>query len=345
MRLLTRWAAPRASALPAVEAGSRPWLLTALLLGAIVAGSLLGTWRPGSAAVLSAWVDPTVLTLLVLLFFEVRFLDVRRLRAAPRFLLLAWCANFLVVPLIGVGVASLFLSGEPLLFTGLLIYFVAPCTDWFLGFTRLAGGNITLGSVLLPLNLLTQLALFPVFLALFARIPAGLDVPSLLQTLGQWFLAPIVLAAGLRALLAWALPAAVCTRLLGLVGRMIPGVIALLIVEIFTAHIGTILNRVDAFLVILVAVMLFFLLTYLVGDLLSRLFGLDYPEHALLTMTTAARNAPLMLGLTTVALPGQPLVYAAIIIGMLVEFPHLTVIRALLLRRRLRVGECPEVRA
>jgi hypothetical protein len=40
-----------------------------------------------------------------------------------------------------------------------------------------------------------------------------------------------------------------------------------------------------------------------------------------------------MLGLTMAALPNQPLIYAALIIGMLVEFPHLTALKHLLLRR------------
>jgi len=53
-------------------------------------------------------------------------------------------------------------------------------------------------------------------------------------------------------------------------------------------------------------------------------------------MTTTARNSPLMLGLATIALPGQPLVYAVLIIGMLVEFPHLTVLSRLFLREGRR---------
>ncbi len=48
---------------------------------------------------------------------------------------------------------------------------------------------------------------------------------------------------------------------------------------------------------------------------------------------TAARNAPLMLGVTVSAFPGRPLIYAALVIGMLVEFPHLTVLRHLLLKQ------------
>ena len=77
--------------------------------------------------------------------------------------------------------------------------------------------------------------------------------------------------------------------------------------------------------------------TFLLGESLSRLFRLRYREHALLTMTTAARNAPLMLAVTMAALPDQPLVYAALVIGMLVEFPHLTALRRLLLSARRRI--------
>jgi ACR3 family arsenite efflux pump ArsB len=84
---------------------------------------------------------------------------------------------------------------------------------------------------------------------------------------------------------------------------------------------------------ILAAVFLFFIATLFLGDFLSRCFKLAYPEHALLSMTTAARNAPLMLGLTTAVFHDQPLIYAALIIGMLVEFPHLTALKHLLLRQ------------
>ena len=54
-------------------------------------------------------------------------------------------------------------------------------------------------------------------------------------------------------------------------------------------------------------------------------------------MTTSARNAPLMLAVTAVALPDQPVVHAAIILGMLIEFPHLTVLTHLLRRSASRV--------
>jgi hypothetical protein len=43
-----------------------------------------------------------------------------------------------------------------------------------------------------------------------------------------------------------------------------------------------------------------------------------------------------MLALTAIALPDQPVVQATIILGMLVEFPHLTILTHLLRGRAAR---------
>ncbi|MFO7690489.1 MAG: hypothetical protein R6W83_08040 [Cryobacterium sp.] len=325
MRLLIRAAAP--------------WALTLLLGAAIMLGSGLGAALPMFGQALGAGVDVTLLTLMCLLLVEVRAAHLLQLRQASRFLLLACTANFVLVPLLGIVVATLFLSGQPLLFTGLLIYFLAPCTDWFLGFTRLAGGNTALGAALIPLNLVTQLLMFPVVLVLLARTPTELDLPGVLQTVWHWFLLPVLLATAIRALGHLFLPSAAAARLLRGASAAVPFVIAALIVQVFAANVGTIVASAGAFAIILAAATVFFAATYLLSETLTRLFRLAHPEHALLTMTMAARNAPMMLALTMVALPGYPLVHAAIVIGMLVEFPHLTALRHLLLRSQRRRGQ------
>lgn len=306
---------------------------TLLLLAAIALGSLIGIYQTDGAENLSRFVDPLILVLVSLLFFEVRFGTLLGAANHVRFLGIAWVANFILIPLIGWGIASLFLSGKPLLYTGLLIYFIAPCTDWFLGFTRLAKGNVALGTILLPVNLITQLLLFPVFLGLFAGKAAGIEAASIASTLWQWFLLPFVAAVVLHIFLGKLLSAAVFEKLLRFTGAVIPFIIAALVMCIFAGNIGTIAGNTSAFLIILAAVFCFFVATWFLGEILAVRFHLAHPEHALLTMTTAARNAPLMLGLTTAAFPDEPLIYAALIIGMLVEFPHLTALKHLLLHR------------
>jgi len=293
---------------------------------------------------MAGFVDPLILALVSLLFFEISFVKLLEAKKHLRFLSIAWVANFILIPLIGWGIASLFLSGKPLLYTGLLIYFIAPCTDWFLGFTRLAQGNTALGSVLLPVNLITQLLLFPVYLALFAGKEADLDLASVGNTLWQWFFMPFIGAVATHQILKRIMPGDLFAQILRFANSLVPIVIAALVLCIFSGNIGTMVENATAFLVILAAVFIFFVATWFLGGFLSRRFKLAYPEHALLTMTTAARNAPLMLGLTTAVFPGQPLIYAALIIGMLVEFPHLTALKHLLLRQYSVFPSPPEMK-
>jgi ACR3 family arsenite efflux pump ArsB len=307
---------------------------TVLFIAAILAGSALGHLSPASGELLSGFIDTTVLLLVGLLLFEVRFVALHPGRSTTRFLLIAWISNFLLVPTIGFAIASIFLSGQPLLFVGVVIYFMAPCTDWFLGFTRLAKGDTALGALLLPINMITQLLLYPVYLHLFANGVAPVSATTMGVTLLQWFVVPSIVAIAAHQALKRVLPAASFARLMRWVGYTIPFVIGLLIVEIFAANVGVIIEHASVFSVMLGAIFLFFVATFFLGELISRLTRLPYAQHALLTMTTAARNAPMMLGITAIAMPDQPLIYAAIVIGMLVEFPHLTALRQILLRSR-----------
>ncbi|WP_265975010.1 arsenic resistance protein [Brucella intermedia] len=307
---------------------------TILFVAAILAGSLLGTAFSAAGEVLGTYVDYTVLALVGLLFFEVRLSAIAHSGTNIRFLSIAWITNFLLVPTIGFAIASLFLSGQPLFFTGLVIYFMAPCTDWFLGFTRLAGGNTSLGTVLLPINMVSQLLLYPLYLHLFTEGVSPVGVTTIGESLLQWFLVTFLIAVVAHEVLSRVVPLQAFARLLAWVGYLIPFVIALLIIEIFAANIAVIIEHTAVFAIMLIAILLFFVATFILGEVVSRLADFAYPEHALLTMTTAARNAPMMLGVTAIAMPDQPLIYAAIVIGMLVEFPHLTALRQILVRGR-----------
>ncbi|MEM0895895.1 MAG: hypothetical protein AAGJ79_03340 [Verrucomicrobiota bacterium] len=304
-----------------------------LLPAAILLGLGLGHFFPAAAEPLGGLIDPLVILLLALLFFEVRFEPLVRAARHLRFLSLAWVANFVLIPVIGWGIASIFFGKDTALFAGLLLYFLFPCTDWFLGFTRVAKGDVALGSILLPINLITQLLLFPVYVAVFFGLQSGADFAGIWGTLMHWFLIPFVGAIVLRLVLSRLLPPSRFEDLPRLAGSLVSWVLAALVCCIFSVHTPTLVAHPQEFGLILLAVFLFFVLTALLGEFLARRFRLGHPQHVLLSMTTAARNAPLILGLTTIAMPDQPLVYAALIIGMLVEFPHLTALSQLLLRQ------------
>ncbi|MEL6954336.1 MAG: arsenic resistance protein [Pseudomonadota bacterium] len=304
-----------------------------LFLASMLAGSALGLYAPEAAERASGFTDTTLLILISLIFFELRLSNVARAFGNFKFLTLAWIANFLIVPAIGFAIASLLFSGQPLLFAGIMIYFLAPCTDWFLGFTRMAHGNTELGAALIPINMVSQLLLFPLWLWFFTPATGLVDFGAMPVLLVQWFLLPMALAQGLRFALNWALPEATFEALMDQASRFTTLALALLIALLFASHVKAILGNAGVFALVALAVMLFFALTFLVGRAIASSAQLPYPNQALLAMTMAARNAPLMLALTAVAIPDQPLVLAVIVFGMLVEIPHLTLLRQLLLRQ------------
>lgn len=306
-----------------------------LLVIGMIAGVLTGYCLPIAGSFLGAYVDHIVLVLVFLLFFGVQVEDLVKIAKHYHFLTVAWAANFILVPGLGFLIASLFLSGKPLFFTGLMIYFMAPCTDWMLGFTKLAKGNVALGAILIPINMLSQLLLYPLYLWLFAGKHADVPIP-LFTTVLDWFIIPFFIAVALRMLLKRYLTKQRFASCTAAVGVCVPYIIAVLILMIFAANVGAIFLHIGTFSILLIAVFVFFVGTYFVGEKLSDIFRFDRPDRVLLAMTTAARNAPLMLAVTVVAIPDQPLIYAAIIIGMLLEFPHLTVLTMLVGDERLK---------
>jgi len=307
---------------------------SSILIASIFAGALLGHFVPLTGEWVGNRVDYTLLILVGLLFFGIRFDALFQVTKRLDFLAIALLANFVVVPLIGFGIASLFLSAHPLFVVGLVIYFMAPCTDWFLSFTRLSEGNVALGTALIPINMTVQLLLFPFYLDWFTQNSVQVEAGLIGVTLLQWFLLPLLVAIATHQCLRLLLSSILFERLLNWTDRTTLWVTALLVMQIFAGNISAIIEHHSVLTLVLIAVFAFFLLTLLLSEWLSYIFRLQYPERALLTMTTAARNAPLMLAVTIAVLPDQPLVYAALVTGMLLEIPHLTVLRHMLLSKR-----------
>lgn len=312
-----------------------------LLPVAIVTGITTGTFVPLFDQWVSDLIDPLVLILLALLFFEIRFDPLPNINRNRLFISLVWFFNFVLIPLFAWGIATLFFEGQPALFAGLLLYLLFPCTDWFLAFTRIANGDVILGSILIPINLVSQLLLFPVYLAVFIGLQTNFNLSGAWGTLGQWFLLPFLGAIALRFVFSRGLSSDRFDSLVKITGSSIPWVLAGLVFCIFSCHASQLTSYPKVFPLVLLAVFLFFVLTWVVGELFAWYFKFSLPQHVLLAMTTTARNSPLMLGLATVVLPDQPLVYAALIIGMLVEFPHLTFLSRLLQRRTYLIPTSP----
>lgn len=279
-------------------------------------------------------VDPIIMILLTLLFIEVRLPGGRELLGSKRAAVAALLLNFIVLPPVALGLTALMFPDDPLLRLGVLIYLLFPCTDWFLGFIRVAGGNIALGAALIPVTLVLQLMLYPVWVSAVTdrRLPVVLEalVPAMLVGV----LIPAGLAVVVRIGLRTAAGASAVEALQRRAAAGITGVIAVLILSLFLSGAGEAVVTVGAFVQIAFAVGAFFLVSAAVAGLVGRWARLDHGDLVLVMFTTSARNAPLMLAVTGLALGEQAVISAAIVLGMLLEFPHLALLSWWLRRRQ-----------
>lgn len=288
------------------------------ILLAMIVGMLTGILSDIGSQI-NITVDYLILALVFMVLLDAPLNKILIAVKQPKLLAICWFSNFVIIPVISFLLSRYLLVDQPLVAIGLAIYFMFPCTDWFLGFTRMANGNTGLGSVLLPINMLTQLLLYPIYLQLVAQQAiADIRFQEIVTTLTDWFLIPAVLAFIIRFLVG-----RFKINIQLFLSKATNGIIYALVFAIFAVNVNQIFDNYSVFALILLVVSAFFILTTIITEIIAKLFALNYEDHVLYSMTTTARNAPLMLGLTMSVLPNQPMIYTAIIIGMLIEFPYL----------------------
>ena len=102
--------------------------------------------------------------------------------------------NFLWTPLFGYFLGSLFLRGNIYVLMGFFMLILTPCTDWYLIFTKMANGDLTLSLSILPINLILQIILLPFYLILFLSTVNSMDYSQLVYSLVIVIVIPFIAA-------------------------------------------------------------------------------------------------------------------------------------------------------
>ncbi|TVP54212.1 MAG: arsenic resistance protein [Halomonadaceae bacterium] len=153
---------------------------------AILLGLFLGSLWPSLAQPLATLLWPVLGGLLYVTFIQVPLVNMQAALADGRFMAAAVVGNFVLVPLLLWAVIGL-MPDQPGVQLGILLVLLVPCTDWFITFTHLGGGDTHRAMAFAPLSLVLQLLLLPLYVAVIL----GQD-----QLLGllQW---ELIMASGL----------------------------------------------------------------------------------------------------------------------------------------------------
>lgn len=300
-------------------------LQSVLVAVAAVAGLAAGVLLPVGAAA-GHVVLPALMVMLAAVFVQMDATQLAQAKRARAVVAASLVLNFVFTPLLAWGLGAGLLGGSPDLRIGLLLLLVTPCTDWYLVFTAMARGHSGIAAALLPVNLILQLVLLPLYVLLLGGQAAMVDVSTLAESV-LLVLAVALLARWVSARYrgdAWREQ-----RILNPAGRLVLPLLYLAVFAMFAWQARTVLAHLDELALLLVPLAAFFVIAPLAATATARALRLPADQRVTLTMTTTARNSPIALALAVAAFPDRPLIAVALVVGPLVELPVLAVLAVL----------------
>lgn len=254
---------------------------------------------------------------------KIRFEDLGKASRSPKQLLIVAFFNYLIAPFFMLLLAKVFLSWNQDLYTGLVLYGLAPCIAMVIVFTFLALGNNALAIVLVAINSIMQMLLIPVYAHLLLG-NVNFDV---------WVVAEsVVLYLGVP-LIAGFLTRRIGVRSVGEEGfekirvyldsLSIIGLLFTLIV-MFALKGDLILERPEFILWMAVPMVLFFWTMFGVVYLVSWKLGLDYEDSVAVAFNSTGRDFEIAIAIAITAF--SPTVALATVVGPLIEVPVMLVL-------------------
>lgn len=216
-------------------------------------------------------------------------------------------ATFLVVPAVVFGL-SRFVAHDDVLLVGVLLVLLAPCVDYVIAFTALAGGAAERLLAAAPLLMLVQLVVLPVLLRVVAgeAAVAAVDVGPFVRALVMLILVPLALAV----LLQWGAVrgrGGVRDTAAGVVRGFTAAMVPLMVVTLFTvvaSQIRGVGERLPALAAVVPLFVAFAVVMVALGVVAARWARLDVPAGRALVFSGATRNSLVVLPLA-LALPAS----------------------------------------
>lgn len=252
------------------------------------------------------------------IFLEVPLKNLKKSFKNIKFSSTSIIINFIWTPIFGYFLGNLFLNGNMDIFIGFFMLILTPCTDWYLIFTKIAKGDLNLSLSILPINLILQIVLLPIYLIIFFSSNDTVNYSNLVYSLIIVIVIPFLSAQITKLILNNKLK-----EITNFFSKYQIVFLALAVFAIFNSQGNQLFGHLNSVLTIFIPLIIFFITTTLIDLLLSEQIHLTYEEYASLTMTTLARNSPLALAIAINSFPNHELIIIALVIGPLIELPIL----------------------
>ncbi|WP_117161780.1 arsenic resistance protein [Paraliobacillus sp. X-1268] len=276
-----------------------------------------------------SFIVPLLAAMLYITFLQIPIEEIKKAFKNIKFTYTSVIINFVWTPILALLLAMMFLGDNPSLYIGFIMLVVTPCTDWYLIFTGIAKGNVALSTAILPLNLILQVILLPIYLLIFGGTTGVIELSFLVESILIVLFIPLVLAFLTKMFLRN--KQQLRENLISNLSVMPIIFLSLAIVAMFASQGQLLLNNLDLLWQITIPILLYFIINFFVGQKIGQLMNFANSDRTSLSLTTLARNSPIALAIAMTAFPDQPLIALTLVIGPLLELPILAIITQILL--------------
>jgi len=288
-----------------------------LYLIAIGLGLGVGILFPNRVDVFALALWPLLAVLLYTTFTQVPLAKLREAFKDQRFVSAAVIGNFLILPVIVWGLMALG-PDDPAVQLGILLVLLVPCTDWFITFTHLGGGDTKHAIAFSPVSLLLQLVLLPFYVWVFlgTEVTNSLIQGELLLAFFGLIVLPLIAAFVTEK---WAERSTTHVDIVGFFAWFPVPLLAVVVFSIAAAQVNIVLNSAGLLLHLLVIFVAFLIIAGLLAKWLAKRFQLPVKQGRVLAFSLGSRNSFVVLPLA-IALPsGFELAVVVIVFQSLVE--------------------------
>jgi ACR3 family arsenite efflux pump ArsB len=276
--------------------------------------------------------------LMAMLFFTFLGVDIKRISGSfkdLRFSVSALLVNFLWTPVFAFLLAKMFFPEQAALQTGFIMLMVTPCTDWYLIFTGLANGNVTLGASILPLNLILQVLLLPAYLLIFMGRALSFDIKMIVKSIVFVLVIPLMSSNIIKFVVRKTKTEKIFYRITEKNDGIQFILLCLAIISMFASQGSVLLANLNIFIKLLFPLIIFFVVNFFLSLSAGKKLKLPFQNIISLIFTTSARNSPVALTMAVVTFPSEPLISLVLVMGPLIELPVLALNSALLKNYRV----------
>ncbi|MCQ4150484.1 MULTISPECIES: arsenic resistance protein [Rhodococcus] len=305
--------APRITRLvEALERHQIPLYLLALLIGGLV-----GTLAPDTAPGFEHAINPVLIVLLYATFLAVPFSAIGTSLRDGKFLLSVVVLNFVLVPIV-VFALTRFVAGNQAVLVGVLLVLLAPCIDYVIVFSGLAGAASERLLASAPLLMLLQIAFLPLYLWLFVGpdLVEIIDIAPFVEAFLLLIVVPLTLAALTQAL---ARRHHLGTQIMNtMAATMVPIMMATLAVVV-ASQIDAVRTEGSQLITVVPIFAAFLIIMAIVGLATARATRQDVPATRALIFSGATRNSLVVLPLALALPPALSLAAVVVVTQTLVE--------------------------